>query len=165
MGRSLFRRRSRRSITSRYLLISSSRLSIVSESEGSDSISLRNIIMGHGINYNETAHWMGMAVDPLRNLRQASGSDHFLQLSSRTMFTRTLRLRSGWRPAFIAGTHTRLYSISKTPPEAYLTPYGPSHPGVICLALNRPKTKNAISVQLLKVILQRRTIACGKLTR
>lgn len=34
--------------------------------------------------------------------------------------------------------------------QAYLHKVN-SHPGVYCIALNRPKSKNAISVQLLKV--------------
>jgi len=35
--------------------------------------------------------------------------------------------------------------------EAFLKPAGLSHPGVTYLSLNRPKTKNAISVNLLQV--------------
>ena len=47
----------------------------------------------------------------------------------------------------------RAYSASAShDAEAFLKPAGPSHPGVTYLSLNRPKTKNAISVNLLQVL-------------
>ena len=46
----------------------------------------------------------------------------------------------------------RAYSISASPDaEAFLRPAGSSYPGVTYLSLNRPKTKNAISINLLQV--------------
>lgn len=62
---------------------------------------------------------------------------------------RTLRYGCARRPIISSRRH-----LSTTPPptvsQAFLEPLT-SHPGISCLSLNRPHTKNAISTTLLKV--------------
>ncbi|KAF9646173.1 enoyl-CoA hydratase [Thelephora ganbajun] len=63
---------------------------------------------------------------------------------------RIIRLRSC---RFSSRTHVskRAYNVSASSDvEAFLKPAGSSNPGVTYLSLNRPKTKNAISVNLLQ---------------
>ena len=70
--------------------------------------------------------------------------------SSSTMF-RITRLRS-CRLSSLGQIQRMAYSVSSlSDAEAFLRPAGSSYPGVTYLSLNRPKTKNAISVNLLQV--------------
>ena len=69
---------------------------------------------------------------------------------------RTIRLRSCRLSAPTQYLSRRAYNSSaSSDAEAFLKPAGLSHPGVTYLSLNRPKTKNAISVNLLQVRLAR----------
>ena len=76
---------------------------------------------------------------------------HVHHPGSSAMLVRTARLRSC---GLLSPAHLlkRAYTVSASPDaEAFLKPAGSSHPGVAYLSLNRPKTKNAISVNLLQV--------------
>lgn len=65
---------------------------------------------------------------------------------------RTIRLQSCRLSSPAHRLSKRTYSVSvSSDAEAFLRPAGSSHPGVTYLSLNRPKTKNAISVNLLQV--------------
>jgi hypothetical protein len=64
---------------------------------------------------------------------------------------RITRLRS-CRLSSLGQFQRMAYSVSSmSEAEAFLMPAGSSYPGVTFLSLNRPKTKNAISVNLLQV--------------
>ena len=77
-------------------------------------------------------------------------SSHAYHSGSSAMF-RNIPLRS-CRLSSPARLPRRAYSVSaSSDAEAFLKPAGSSHPGVTYLSLNRPKTKNAISVNLLQV--------------
>jgi len=52
--------------------------------------------------------------------------------------------------AYISNRVTWRRGYATAQQEAYLEPFS-SHPGVVALRLNRPRAKNAISVNLLKV--------------
>ena len=81
----------------------------------------------------------------------AEEGSHVYRSGSSTML-RAVQLRS-CRLSSRAHLSRRAYNVSaSSDAEAFLKPVGSSHPGVTCLSLNRPKTKNAISVTLLQVL-------------
>lgn len=75
------------------------------------------------------------------------------------MFSRSLALQCRLRPLINTGSRTSLYrrslqSQAANLKQAFLEPArlnSEEHQGITCISLNRPETKNAISMRLLEV--------------